>query len=99
MKDETQVIREFNDIANMTASELEQWLKSDDSRSAGWPKDDASGESVGHDSGRKIVEILRSNPDKDPEKYTEEQIQHMRKVVSYWFVSPCQKHGLFRRFG
>ena len=86
MKDNAQVIREFNDIVNMTASELEHWLKSDDSRSAGWPKDDSSGESVGHDSGRRIVEILRSNPDKDEDKYTEEQVQHMRKVVSYWYV-------------
>ncbi|KFH48374.1 hypothetical protein ACRE_008390 [Hapsidospora chrysogenum ATCC 11550] len=89
MKDEKEVTREFNQLVNMTASELEEWLKSKDSRSAGWPKDDGQdgGESVGHDSGRKIVEILRSNPDKTPEKYTADQIQHMRKVVSY-----CKRH-------
>jgi hypothetical protein len=86
MKDSNEVINEFNEIVNMTASELEKWLKSGDSRSAGWPKEDESGESVGHDSGRKIVEILKSNPNKDPEKYTEDQIQHMRKVVSYWYI-------------
>lgn len=34
-------------------------------------------------SGRKIVEILRRNPSKDPEKYTEEDLEHMRKVASY----------------
>ena len=86
MKDTNEVIEEFNDIVNMTPSELEKWLKSGDSRSAGWPKDGdgGDGESVGHDSGRRIVEILKANPDKDPEKYTDEQIQHMRKVVSYW---------------
>jgi hypothetical protein len=87
MKDEKEVIREFNELVNMTAPELEEWLKSKDSRSTGWPKGGGhggGGESVGHDSGRKIVEILRSNPDKKPEKYTGEQIQHMRKVVSYW---------------
>ena len=44
----------------------------------------ADGESVGHDSGRQIVEILKANPDKEPDKYTDDQIQHMRKVVSYW---------------
>lgn len=86
MKDSNEVIEEFNEIVNMTASELDKWLKSGDSRSAGRPKEDESGESVGHDSGRNIVEILKSNPDKDPEKYTDDQIQHMRKVVSYWYV-------------
>jgi len=34
-------------------------------------------------SGRKIIEILKKNPNKDPEKYDEYDIQHMRKVVSY----------------
>lgn len=84
MKDQNEVIKEFNELVNMSASELEQWLKSDDSNSAGWPKEDENGESVGHDSGRKITEILTANPDKDSDKYTEDQIEHMRKVVSYW---------------
>lgn len=84
MKGNDEVIQEFNEVVNMTASELEEWLKSDDSNSAGWPKEDENGETVGHDSGRKIVEILKENPKKAPEKYTDEQIQHMRKVVSYW---------------
>ncbi|KAI1068663.1 hypothetical protein LB507_006429 [Fusarium sp. FIESC RH6] len=77
-----EVIQEFNEVVNMTASELEKWLKSDDSNSAGWPKEDENGETVGHDSGRKIVEILKENPKKEPSKYTDEQVQHMRKVVS-----------------
>lgn len=34
-------------------------------------------------SGRKIIEILKKNPNKDPEKYDEDDIQHKRKVVSY----------------
>ena len=34
-------------------------------------------------SGRKIIKILEKNPKKDPSKYDEEDIQHMRKVVSY----------------
>ncbi|CZR41542.1 uncharacterized protein FPRO_11131 [Fusarium proliferatum ET1] len=87
MKGNDEVIQEFNEVVNMTASELEEWLKSDDSNSAGWPKEDENGETVGHDSGRKIVEILKENPKKAPEKYTDEQIQHMRKVVSY-----CKRH-------
>ena len=38
-------------------------------------------------SGRKIIEILNKNPEKDPDKYDEEDIAHMRKVVSY-----CKRH-------
>ncbi|KAL6875065.1 hypothetical protein J3F83DRAFT_729731 [Trichoderma novae-zelandiae] len=87
MKDKNEVIQEFKELVNMTAQELKEWLKGDDSTSAGWTKDDGSGESVGHDSGRRIVEILESNPDKDPEKYTDDDISHMRKVVSY-----CKRH-------
>lgn len=34
-------------------------------------------------SGRKIIEILKKNPSKDTKKYDEDDIPHMRKVVSY----------------
>ncbi|KAL6400097.1 hypothetical protein AUP68_15789 [Ilyonectria robusta] len=87
MKGQDQVIEEFNTYVNMASSELEKWLKSDDSNSAGWPKEEENGETVGHDSGRKIVEILKANPNKDPTKYDEDQIAHMRKVVGY-----CKRH-------
>lgn len=37
-----------------------------------------------HDvSGHKIIEILKKNPNKDPSKYQEDDLGHMRKVVSY----------------
>lgn len=87
VKDDQDVIAEFNEYVNMTASELEKWLKSEQSSEAGWRKDGGDGKSVGQDSGEKIIEILKANPDKDPEKYTEDQIQHMRKVASY-----CKRH-------
>lgn len=88
MKDIKDVVSEFNEYVNMTASDLEKWLKSDESNAAGWSKDGGEGgESVGHESGRKIVEILKSNPDKDPDKYTDDHLQHMRKVASY-----CKRH-------
>ncbi|KAI9776481.1 MAG: hypothetical protein M1835_005505 [Candelina submexicana] len=83
VKDNDTVIREFNELVNMTAEELTEWLKGDASTSSGWTKDDGSGESVGHESGRKIVEILKKNPNKDPEKYDQDDIDHMRKVVAY----------------
>ncbi|CRK04211.1 hypothetical protein BN1708_009636, partial [Verticillium longisporum] len=89
VKPKEEVISEFNSLVNMTASDLETWLKSDDANSAGWPKDDADGdgETVGHESGRKIVEILKANPDRKEDKYTDEQVEHMRKVVAY-----CKRH-------
>ncbi|KAG6365710.1 hypothetical protein INS49_007321 [Diaporthe citri] len=87
VKDDKDVIAEFNEYVNMTASELEKWLKSEESSEAGWRKDGGDGKSVGQESGEKIIEILKANPKKDPEKYTEDQIQHMRKVASY-----CKRH-------
>lgn len=87
VKDNKDVIAEFNEYVNMTASELEKWLKSEESSDAGWRKDGGDGKSVGQDSGEKIIEILKANPEKDPEKYTDDQIQHMRKVASY-----CKRH-------
>lgn len=87
VKDDSDVIAEFNEYVNMTASELEKWLKSEESGEAGWRKDGGDGKSVGQESGEKIIEILKANPKKDPEKYTEDQIQHMRKVASY-----CKRH-------
>ncbi|KAM3512518.1 hypothetical protein MY11210_003861 [Beauveria gryllotalpidicola] len=87
MKDSKEVIQDFNKLVNMSASELETWLKSPDSGEAGWPKDDNDGETVGHESGRKITEILKSNPSKDAEKYSDDQISHMRRVVAY-----CKRH-------
>ncbi|KAK1974698.1 hypothetical protein LZ30DRAFT_394382 [Colletotrichum cereale] len=89
VKGREEVVSEFNEYVNMTADELESWLKSDNSNSAGWPKDegDGEGETVGHDSGRKIVEILQANPDKKEDEYTDDQVEHMRKVVAY-----CKRH-------
>lgn len=81
MKDRSDVVSEFNELVNMKASELEEWLKSDDSNSAGWPTGE---ESVGHVSGRKIVEILKANPEKKADQYSDEDVEHMRKVVAYW---------------
>ncbi|MCJ1361242.1 hypothetical protein MMC16_000340 [Acarospora aff. strigata] len=71
----------------MSGEELEEWLQGEQSQGSGWSKSDGSGETVGHESGRKIIEILRKNPSKDPEEYDEEDIAHMRKVVAY-----CKRH-------
>lgn len=66
----------------MTASELQDWLGKEESAGAGWDNDDGSGETIGHESGRKIIAILEKNPNKDPSKYDDEDIDHMRRVVA-----------------
>ncbi len=38
-------------------------------------------------SGRKIIEILNKNPDKNPDEYDQDDIDHMRRVVAY-----CKRH-------
>ncbi|KAM5539902.1 hypothetical protein V8D89_006405 [Ganoderma adspersum] len=75
MKSKEEVIAQFNEEVNMTAEELEAWLED--------PKSEEAGTGVGIESGHKIVEILKKNPAKDPEKYDEEDLEHMRKVVGY----------------
>jgi hypothetical protein len=70
--------KEFDDAVNMTASELEEWLDTDESKSVG-QKPGGGGESTGHESGRHIVKILKSkNSDLSDDDYA-----HMRKVVGY----------------
>ncbi|KAF2806872.1 uncharacterized protein BDZ99DRAFT_393653, partial [Mytilinidion resinicola] len=78
---------EFNELVNMSAGDLKDWLGKDESTGAGWSKDDGSGETIGHESGRKIIKILEKNPEKDPDGYDQEDIDHMRRVVAY-----CKRH-------
>ena len=40
---------EFGELVNMTADELEAWLKEEQSQTSGWSKDDGSEETVGHE--------------------------------------------------
>jgi hypothetical protein len=78
--DRDKVRADFAAAVNMTASELEAWLGTDESLKVGWKGADGSaGESVGHASGRRIVKILRKrNAQLGPDDYA-----HMRKVVGY----------------
>src|SRR5689334_7867267 len=74
----TDTYAEFKDSVNMTPSELERWLKTDESRAVG-QKSDGDTESVGHDSGRRIVKILHTKK----ADLTDADEAHMRKVVGY----------------
>jgi DNA topoisomerase VI subunit B len=76
-KSDEQVMEEFDEAVNMSAKELEEWLQTEESREVG--QKDGGGESRGHESGRRIVEIL----EKDRDDYTEDDVSHMRDVVSY----------------
>ena len=68
---------DWQQAVNMTAAELKKWLETDESRSVGDKK--GGGESVGHHSGRRIIEILgKSRAD-----LTGSDAEWMRKVVGY----------------
>jgi hypothetical protein len=78
--DKAKVQREFDAAVNMSAAELRDWLKTDDSRKVGWKgRNGDARESVGHASGRLIVELLG----KRKAELTDDDFAHMRKVVGY----------------
>ncbi len=68
---------DFDSAVNMTASELEKWLETDESRAVG--QKDGGGESTGHASGRRIVALLRTKK----ADLTDANRAHMRKVAGY----------------
>ncbi|GAA0399965.1 MULTISPECIES: DUF3140 domain-containing protein [Micromonospora] len=78
--DPQQTYREFTDAVNMKPTELSRWLETAESKHVGWQKKGTEGgETVGHESGRKIVDLLRRKRD----DLTEADYKHMRKVVGY----------------
>jgi hypothetical protein len=68
---------EFRDAVNMSPSELEEWLDTDESQSVGDTSGD--GESTGHASGRRILALQRTTVD----ELDDDDHAHMRKVVGY----------------
>lgn len=78
--DDKDTWQQFRDTVNMTATELEKWLNTDESKEVGQKSGDGkSTESTGHASGRRIIEILRSKKS----DLTDDDYAHMRKVVGY----------------
>lgn len=69
---------EFHEAVTMTAKELESWLDTDEAKEVG-QKPDGGGESVGHRSGRRIIEILGTKQD----DLSEADYEHMKKVTGY----------------
>ncbi|MGA9873500.1 MAG: DUF3140 domain-containing protein [Rhodococcus sp. (in: high G+C Gram-positive bacteria)] len=75
--DDADTWKEFHDVVNMTAGELEKFLETDESKDVGQKKD--GGESTGHASGRRIIEILHTKKS----DLSDDDYAHMRKVVGY----------------
>jgi hypothetical protein len=75
-KDQHHVVQEFEQAVNMTPQQLGSWLGNEGSRKVGQKKDDD--ESIGHKSGKRIVELLQKKSE-----YSEDDLAHMRKVIGY----------------
>lgn len=78
MSDDDNGWRDFKSAVNMTPHHLRDWLDTDESKEVGQKKE-GHGESVGHESGRRILEILA----KKKADLSESDHQHMAKVVGY----------------
>ena len=84
--DKQTIQNDFDDVVNMSTSVLTKWLTTDDSQSVGLKKD-GNDESVGHESGKKIITILG----KKKADLTDGDYAHMQKVVSYVRRHSAQK--------
>ncbi|MFF5896883.1 DUF3140 domain-containing protein [Streptomyces argenteolus] len=67
----------FGEAVNMSASELEKWLGTEQAQEVG--QKNGSEESTGHASGRRIVDLLRTKK----ADLSDDDLAHMRKVVGY----------------
>jgi hypothetical protein len=76
--DRDATLKEFGAVVNMTPAALEKWLGTEESGQVGWHTDGES-EAVGHQSGRRIVELKR----KKKADLSDDDLQFMRRVVGY----------------
>ncbi len=78
MSDDRERVRaDFADAVNMTGHQLERWLAGPESKSVG--VSGGGGESIGHESGRRILSIVA----KKQGELSDDDYAHMRKVVGY----------------
>jgi hypothetical protein len=73
-----EVRSEFGRCVNMSPSEIERWLETEESKSVG-QRGGPGGSTVGRDSARRIVAIKR----KRLAELTGRDVAHMRKVNGY----------------
>ena len=77
--DEEQAIwRDFEAMVNMSPAQLRDWLETDESKKVGFTRRGES-ESVGRQSGRRILEIRA----KAVGDLTDADYDHMKKVIGY----------------
>jgi len=76
---------DWETAVNMTRRELEEWLDGDESKEVGQKQ--GGGESTGHESGRRIVDLL----DTKKADLTDDDVAHMKKVVGYVHRHLAQK--------
>ncbi len=76
--DNAAAIRAFKQAVNMSPRKLEAWLATPESKEVGY-KSSEGGESVGHQSGRRIVLMLG----KKQADFSDDDIAHASKVVGY----------------
>jgi hypothetical protein len=76
--EQKEIYQAFHVLVNMSPATLEKWLDTEASQRVGFHNEGES-ESVGHESGRRIVQILH----RKKAELTEEDYGHMRKVVGY----------------
>ncbi|MWP37983.1 DUF3140 domain-containing protein [Rhodobacter sphaeroides] len=76
-KSHDEIWDDWQSLVNMAPADLDRWLETEESRSVGDSPD--GGESTGHRSGRRIVEIRR----KRKADLAEEDWDHMARVVGY----------------
>src|SRR4051812_30592440 len=77
--DRTQIRSDFSEAVNMAPSVLKKWLDSEESKSVGQASGKEGSESVGHLSGRRIIQIR----ERKVAEYTDDDYAHMKKVVGY----------------
>ena len=80
--------RDFDNVVNMTPAALAKWLETDESQAVG-QKAEAGDESVGHESGRHIVRMLKTAC----ADWTEADWSHAAKVVGYVRRHLAQRPG------
>ena len=84
--DAATAVKAFKEAVNMSAKVLSAWLLTEKSKKVGF-KSSEGNESVGHQSGKKIVALLG----KAQADFTSADVTHARKVVGYIHRHLAQK--------
>jgi len=84
-KDREEIYQEFKEKVNMSPSEIEEWLETEEAKNSGQGSED--GKSIGYKSGERIIEIKRTKK----EDLQEKDYEHMSKVISYIARHSAQK--------